>query len=70
MLHVALSLIDVREVCGIVQRDPLDLFNVVKEGLHRHVLSLVLYSVDQKGGDLDSVQFGYARPVAKRAGCV
>lgn len=70
MPHVALPLIDVGEVRGIVQRDPLDLFNMVKERLHRHVLSLVLYSVDQKGGDLDSVQFSYASPVSKRAGCV
>lgn len=70
MLHVALPLINMGEVRGIVQRDPLDLPNVVKKGLHRHVLSLILCTVDQKGGNLDSGQLGYGSPVAKRAGCV
>jgi hypothetical protein len=53
MLHVALALIHMREVCSIVQRDPLDLLDVVKEGLHGYVLSLVLYAVDQESVGLD-----------------
>ena len=53
MLHVALPLINMGKVCSIVQRDPLDLLNMVKKWLHCHVLSLILYPVDQKGGDLD-----------------
>lgn len=67
MLHVALPLINMGEVGSIVQCDPLDLPNVIKEGLHRHVLSLILCPVDQKGGNLDSGQLGNASPVAKRA---
>ena len=53
MLHVALALINMGKVCSIIQCDPLDLPDVVKEWLNGYVLSLILYAVDQKGGDLD-----------------
>lgn len=54
MLHVALPLVNMGEMSSIVQRDPFDLRNSVKEWLHGHVLSLVLYPVDQEGGGGDS----------------
>lgn len=65
MLHVALALINMGKVCSIVQRDPLDVPDVVKKRLHGYVLSLILYAVDQKGGDFDFGQLGYAGPIAK-----
>lgn len=54
MLHVALPLVNMGEMSSIVQRDPFDLRNAVKEWLHGYVLSLILYPVDQEGGSGDS----------------
>lgn len=67
MLEVLLPLIDMGEVCGIVQCNPFDLLNVVKEWLHRHVLGFILHAVDQEGGGLNITQLRDASPVTKRA---
>lgn len=52
MLDVTLSLIYMREMCGVVQRDPLHLLNEVEEWLHCHVLSFILCTVEQERRNL------------------
>lgn len=67
MLHILFSLVDVREMSSIVQFDPFDFLDLVKEWLHGHILRLIRCAIDQEGRDIDLVEQRHTGPVSERA---
>lgn len=50
-----LSLVDMREMSSAVYSNPFYFFDMVEEGLHRNILSLIIGSIDQKSWGGNSV---------------
>lgn len=63
MLHILFSLVDVRKVGSIIQCDPFRFADMIKKGLHRHILSFIFGSIDQQRWSLDLLQKWQRCPV-------
>lgn len=57
MFHVLLPLLNMGEMCSIVQCDPLNLLDMIKERLHGDILSLIFCSVEQQCRNPDVFQY-------------